>query len=265
MEEKTEKTEKVKKPKKQKKEKGLKKSRFRNFLFYIVKAIMFFPRILIYPVKIIHKKRLPKHKKHIVVSNHLSWTDSVHIVFSLPRRRFILAKKELSRSWFLRFFRRLLGIIFIDRENPSLESFRTIYKILKRDEAISIYAEGTRNKVNRELQEIKSGAASFSIKSGAPIIPVMIYSKSRVFRRNYLYVGEPFDLNEFAGKKMTHELTAEADAKVRAHMLKAMEEMDDYVLNKRWKRKNRLPPGECSMPDESGDDERIADNETNNE
>ncbi|MCL2062269.1 MAG: 1-acyl-sn-glycerol-3-phosphate acyltransferase [Firmicutes bacterium] len=225
------------KKKKKKKDKGA--GFFRTLFFYLIKAIVYLPRKLLYPAKIIHKKRLPKKSAHIVVSNHLCWKDIIHHVFTLPRRRSIVAKQELAKSRFIRAFRKTAGIIFIDRENPSLESVREILKTLKRGEPISIFPEGTRNKDSRELLEIKPGAGVFAVKTGAPIIPVMVYKRAKTFRKNYLYVGEPLDLSAYKGMRLTSELTEEITAKVRAAMLRTMEEMDDYVENKRWKRKNK--------------------------
>jgi 1-acyl-sn-glycerol-3-phosphate acyltransferase len=207
----------------------------------IAKALVFLPRLIFFPTKIIHKERLPKNKRYLAVTNHQSWIDIVYCLFSLPRRRYIIAKKELKKSRFLRGVRKWCGIIFIDRENPSVDSVREILAVLKRDEPIIMFPEGTRNKENRELQEIKSGAASFAIKTDAPVIPIMIYKRAKIFHRNYIYVGESLDLSGYKDVRLTPEVTAEVDKKVRDHMLKTMAEMDDYVENKRWKKKNRLP------------------------
>ena len=214
----------------------------KTFMYHLFKQIFRFFASFIYPIKIIHKKRIPKKSKHIVVSNHISWVDILQLLIQTPGRRHMVAKKELQKSRFIRFWNKVtdLDIVWIDRENFSLASVKKILDLLKRGRAICIFPEGTRNKESRELLELKSGTAVFAIKAKAPIVPVMIYARPRVFRRNYVYVGEPFELSEFYDARLTPDLTARADALLREHMLKEMENMDDYIQNKRWKRKNRL-------------------------
>ncbi len=238
MKEKQEKVKKEKKPKKvKKKREGM--SLWNRFMFWFAKVITFLPRILIFPAKIIHKERLPKKSRYLAVTNHQSWVDIIYSVFTLPGRRYIIAKKELDKG-FLHSIRKFMAIIFVDRENPSIGSVREVFGALNCGEAVTLYPEGTRNKENRELMEIKTGSAVFAVKSGAPVIPVMIYRRAKAFRKNYIYVGEPFDLAEYAGKKLSGEVLEEATEKIRRRMLAEMDNMDDYVQNKRWKKKNRL-------------------------
>jgi len=205
--------------------------------------LKFFVRILayiIFPLKIINKKKILKKQKCLYVSNHLSWIDAVYFFFQAPGRPYMVAKKEIRKNWFVRLVEKMCDIIYIDRENPEIAEIKKILDYLKRDRVISIFPEGTRNKQNRELQPLKSGATVFAIKTKAPIQSVMIYKKGKAFKKNYLFVGEPFYLEEFYGQKMTPELTEKADEIVRKNMLDTMEKMDYYIANKLWKKKNRL-------------------------
>ena len=69
-----------------------------------------------------------------------------------------------------------------------------------------IFPEGTRNKTGtNELQEIKNGAELFAVKTKSPIVPTMIYKKSKIFRKTYLMIGKPFELQEFYDKRLTDE------------------------------------------------------------
>ena len=214
---------------------------FREVLFQIIRFFVNILTFFIFPIKIIHKKRIPKRSKYISVSNHLSWVDMLYVHLRTPGRRYVVAKKELwDNSRTVRIFGKIFGGIAIDRDNPSISSIKQILTFLKRNLPISLFPEGTRNKENRELQELKQGAAVFAIKGAAPMIPILIYSKARAFRKNYIYIGELFDFSEYYGVRMNEELTAAAEEKMRTHMLLEMEKMDDYIVNKRWKKKNRL-------------------------
>lgn len=212
-----------------------------NLMYWITKVIFYIPTMLVYPLKVINKKRIPKKQRYIAVANHLEWADILHILYQTPGHRRMIAKKEIGENWFIKMVNWFIGIIFVDRGNSSVKSLKEILRSLKDEHPICIFPEGTRNKVNRELQEIKSGASVFAIKGDAPIIPFMIYKRTKMFRKNYIYVGEPLDLSSYKKVRLTDDVIKEADNLVREHMLKTMADMDDYIENKRWKKKNRLP------------------------
>ena len=69
-----------------------------------------------------------------------------------------------------------------------------------------LFPEGTRNKSGTtNLQPIKGGTALFALRAKVPIVPIMIYKKARLFSRNKLIVGKPFELSDFYDKKCTEE------------------------------------------------------------
>jgi len=213
----------------------------RYIIFNFLRMLFRFLSLIFYPRKIVHKERIPKNTKYVAAANHFHWVDIVYIYIRGPMRPFMVAKQELQKtSRFLRVMYREANIIFVDRDNPSISSVKSILGVLKNNKSILFFAEGTRNKSGEGLLPTKPGAAIFAIKGNAPMLPLIVYKPAKMFRKNYLYVGEPFDMSEFYGKKLTEELTEEANQKMRAHMLKAQEDLRDYVENKRWKKKNRI-------------------------
>ena len=66
---------------------------------------------------------------------------------------------------------------------------------------------------------LKGGAALFAIRAKAPIYPVMMDGKTRLFRRTRIVVGDPIDLTEFYDRKMTAEDYAKAEEIIRDKML----------------------------------------------
>jgi len=214
----------------------------RKILFAIIWAVCRFLSLFLYPRKIIHSERIPKKSKYVGVANHQHWADIVYIFVWGRGRLYMVAKKELrEKSGFLRVMHKEIGIIFVDRDSPSLSSIKSILTALKRDRPLLVFPEGTRNKSGEvgSLLPVKPGAAIFAIKAQAPMIPMMIYKPAKLFRKNYLYIGEPFDFSEFYGQKLSEEVTEAANEKMRTHMLLELENMRDYVENKRWKKKNR--------------------------
>jgi len=226
-------------PKKKRKKK--KPSKIKKFFievaYLFIMTFYRFMALFVAPIRVVNRKRIPRRARYIAVSNHLSHADIFYHVFRMPWRRAMIAKNELKKSKFCRAMSPLLPIIFIDRESPDIAAIKRILGHLKQNRGAFLYPEGTRNTENRELLPLKSGASMFAIKGDAPILPTAVYVHGKLLKRNVLYIGEMFDLKEYAGKRLTAELLAEADEKVRFHMLKTMEEMDTYVKNKGWDKK----------------------------
>lgn len=205
-----------------------------NLFYTIIRGIVYLPFKIFYPAKVVDKHNMLKKTKLITVSNHLKWTDIGIVAVDIPGFRHIIAKKELGKNPIIRAFAKWLGIIFVDRGKTDLSAIRTSVKILKEGGGITIFPEGTRNKKDESLQEVKSGVAMFAIKGDAPIIPIIIHHRSKLFRRNYLYVAEPFDLDEFKGVILDTPTLEKAAKIVTEKMLTAKSFLDDYVANKRW-------------------------------
>lgn len=203
--------------------------------YYFCKYFFYLPLRLLFPAKVIKKNKFPKEKKLITISNHLSWKDVIYVGLYTPGFRHFIGKKEIRKNPFGRFFAWSLGAILIDRSKADLHGMREIISTLKKGEGIGIFPEGTRNKTGEDLQEVKSGSVMFAVKTDTPIVPVMIYKRAGMFRRNYIYYGEKFDLSEFVGKPLNSANMEAATKIVEEHFVRTKEEMDEYVQNKQWK------------------------------
>ena len=108
-----------------------------------------------------------------------------------------------------------LGCIKIDRQGNDIAAIKESLNILKKGKKLVIFPEGTRtNNENNELGQMKQGVAMFAIKAKVPVVPMYILNKPKVFRRNKVFIGQPFTLEEFYGKKLTGEELEAATAKV---------------------------------------------------
>lgn len=204
--------------------------------FYMfVRGALYVPYKLVFPTKVIGRDNVPTGKNYISVGNHLSWADTPNIGINIKGYRHFIAKKEIGDNRFIRWLALHLGVIFIDRGTADLGAVKKILRALKAGENVSLFPEGTRNKENTELQEIKAGAAMFAIKGNAVIVPMMIYRKTHAFRKNWLYVAPELDLSAFAGRKLDGETMAAAVELLSERMHEAKAYLDDYVEHKRWK------------------------------
>lgn len=200
-----------------------------KWFFYLMKIISYIPLRIMYPVTIIGRKKMPKGKI-IAVGNHLSAADIVIQLSNLPGFRYTIAKKELSKNKFVAWFLSNVGAIFYDRGKADLAAMKKILGVMQKGYGLSIFPEGTRNRENTSMRQIKEGAALFAIKGRAPLVPVMVYSRARMFSKNYLYVGDAFDLSEFYGKRADQAVLKEASDKIERHMRLTQRQLNDYVF-----------------------------------
>ena len=209
-------------------------------LFYIAFFILFFPIMFLYPTKVIHKERFKKKEKYIVTSNHYSNADSLIYIQKFRTKFRFLGKQELFKTKFLAWVMRGLGVIPIDRGHIAPSVFKQILSELNKKHKIFIYPEGTRNKTGiDEMQDAKDGVIVFASKGDAEILPMLIYKKPRIFRKNYIIVGEPFKVQGENPKRLTKEETAE-NLKIYTEKMEALRlELNEYVDSKKNKKNKK--------------------------
>lgn len=167
-----------------------------------------FIRIL-YPTKVVGRNNIVKGGA-ILICNHLSNVDPILIISYNKRKISFLGKKELFNTKLKAWFFRSVGVISVDRGKPDITAIKTCLKVLNNGGLLSLFPEGTRNKLNEDLQEIKNGCCLLAIKAKVPIIPINIQKKARIFKRNKIVIGKPFELEEFYGQKLSNQVLDEA-------------------------------------------------------
>lgn len=212
-----------------------------------MKKMYLFCRTLIYPLgkflfpcKVMDRDKYKKRAYgQIIISNHLSWMDISYQLFSFSGYKRILSKKENDGGKLQKWFLRNMGVIFVNRDKPELSSMRECLDALKNGETLSIYPEGTRNRVNREIMEMHSGAALFALKGRVPVIPVVVHHKGKLCKRNYIGVGDPIPLDDLYGKRVDNDLLDEAMRRFRKCMEETLAKLDKWVENKEYKHERR--------------------------
>lgn len=202
-------------------------------MFHFIQIIVALPIRMLFPTKIIGKKNIPKGAC-IISSNHTSNMDAVMLAVKTWEKKYYLAKKELFKNKLFGFILKKCGAVKIDRQANDVTAIKNCLTILKNNKKLVIFPEGTRvHNENMELGEVKHGVAMFAIKAKVPIVPMFITKTPKIFRRNRIYIGEPFTLEEFYGKKLTEEELKSAGEIVTAKM----QEIREYALNSLTKKK----------------------------
>lgn len=210
-------------------------------IFWICFSIVFLPLTLLFPIKVIGKKNLPKKQGYVLTCNHYSNYDAPMIDIKLGRKIRFLAKKELFKKKFPAFFLKQFGAFPIDRGTTDVKAFKFAIKTIKDNHILGIFPEGTRNKSgSSEMQEAKSGAIVFASKTGAPIVPMVMTRPINFLRRTTLLIGEPFFVNGENPSRLTKE---EVDKNVEILVQKTNELRDSYnkqlIDKKKKKHKNK--------------------------
>ena len=209
--------------------------------YWFLKIILFPIAKIFFPCKVMNKHKYKKYERgQIIINNHLSWIDIIYVYFYLPGGlKRALSKKENEGNRVQQAFMQSIGVIFIDRDKPELSTMRTCINALKNGDALAIAPEGTRNRVNRELQPFHSGAAMFALKGNAQVVPYAIHHKGKVLRRNYVGVGDPVDLSDLFGKRVDESTLQAATERFRAALQKTLDELDLWVAEKGYKRERK--------------------------
>lgn len=196
-----------------------------------------------FPGRVFGDKNIP-NKKCLVVGNHISGWDP--ILYTLWTKNVVsfVYKAEFNKSLFLNWIFEGMECIPVRRGEVDMTASKSILRLLKNDRAVCLFPEGTRNPNVDCLQPFRTGVALFALKTKAPIRPFYIWDKTKVFRKNYLIIGDEFTLDEFYDKPINRQTLEEATAiiqgKVEELRLKLNTILDARGVKRRPRTKKEL-------------------------
>ncbi|MEG9247720.1 lysophospholipid acyltransferase family protein [Arthrobacter sp. Soc17.1.1.1] len=157
---------------------------------------------------------IPATGPAVLVSNHLSFSDSIFLPIVVPRTVVFLAKSEYFtgkgvKGRLTALFFRLSNQLPMDRSGgaASSSSLTAGMDILNEGGVLGIYPEGTRSPDGR-LYRGKTGVAKLVLATGVPVIPVAMIGTDKVqpigrripnIRRVGIIIGEPLDFSRYEG------------------------------------------------------------------
>jgi 1-acyl-sn-glycerol-3-phosphate acyltransferase len=168
-----------------------------GWTYTLARIVLTIPTILIYRVRVIGVKNVPREGPLVLAPNHFSQMDHFFIGVYLRRKIRFMAKSQLFGPPILTYIYKHGGVFPVRRGHHDEETFKTAYTLLDQGEMLLVYAEGGRSR-SGELGEPKSGIGRIALESGAPIVPVAIHGSARVrgwkrlrFPRVAVQFGEP--------------------------------------------------------------------------
>lgn len=141
---------------------------------------------LMFRLEAVHPERVEPGKPFILCSNHNSNWDPPLVGTPLDVQVHFMAKEELFKIPILKQLITVYGAFPVNREQVGKQTIQTILQLLRANKVLCIFPEGSRNS-----QEARRGAATFALKTGAPVIPIAIVGSYKPFSKMKVKYGSP--------------------------------------------------------------------------
>ena len=180
-----------------------------SFVANLLIGIMRIWFAIMFKVEIVGKENVPAEGNAIICANHYSNYDPFAAAIFLDRLPRYLGKKELFENKILAYLLKEVRVIPLDRKAAmDMKAVKAALKVLKEDQILGIFAEGTRVKEGEQV-DAKGGVALFAMKGNTNVIPCAISGKYKFRNKIRVEYGKPLTLDEFRGQKLTAEMMTE--------------------------------------------------------
>lgn len=189
--------------------------RERGTAYEIARVLSSPARRLFVRVRVEGIENLPATGPVIVAANHLSFFDSILLMFDLPRQVRMLGKAEYTDRRLTRWLFVGAGMIPVRRTNPgdTTHALAQVRAVLDEGHAIGVFPEGTRSR-DGLLHRGHCGAAHLAILTGAPLIPIGLVGTDQIlptgarlvrpFRTATVRIGAPIRPDELGVTRSTN-------------------------------------------------------------
>jgi len=200
-------------------------------------------------LKIAGEANIPRTGPVIVVANHISLLDGFLLVAFWPRRITFLSAAYLFKMRAVGAFLRAIGAIPV-QNGMGQAGLKQALSVLQSGDTLGIFPEGRVCQLDN-LYPFKTGWAYLALKSGAPVLPVVISSnisslpKGAVFprrRKIVVQISEPWAIEKI------HHPQKETVAAMNMRLIKQMENTLSNVQDIiggviKWEKDNKVKHG----------------------
>jgi 1-acyl-sn-glycerol-3-phosphate acyltransferase len=205
--------------------------RERGSAYEVARLLTLPARRLLIRVRVEGVEHLPTSGPAVLAANHLSFFDSILLMFDLPRQVLMLGKAEYTDRRLTRWLFVGAGMIPVRRESPGAtgRALELLQAALTDGHAVGLFPEGTRSRDGR-LHRGHCGAAHAALTTGAPLIPIGLEGTDQIlptgarfvrpFRTATIRIGAPIHMPELGVSRSTNRarriVTDELMRRIRA-------------------------------------------------
>ena len=171
----------------------------------IVVFLVYIFNLVVFRVEKNGEENIKEKGAYLICANHRSNWDAPILVSNLKRKVYVMAKAELFKNKFIKWFGRKCCVFPVKRGMRDIESIKYSLNLLKDGEILVIFPEGTRNGMEKN-GKAQNGVAYMAIRTGVPVIPVGIQGEMKPFKKVKLNIGEPLDFSQYKTNKPEKEI-----------------------------------------------------------
>lgn len=167
-----------------------------NIKFYNnIKKFLNVPMKLLFDIRVEGLENIPE-ENYVLAGNHKSIFDIPLLITSIPNKIHFMAKKEVFDIKVLKGIFDKMGAFPVNRDSVDIKAVKTSLRLLKENEVLGIFPEGTRNKSDEILLPFKPGVVTLASKSKKMIVPFGINASYKLGSKVDLNIGSPININE---------------------------------------------------------------------
>jgi 1-acyl-sn-glycerol-3-phosphate acyltransferase len=183
-----------------------------HWVYYFGRVII---RIMVFPFawwEVKGRENTPVHGPVLIVCNHLHLADPPMVAASIRLKCVFMAKEDLWRNGWSRFWVENFGAFPVKREGIDIEAIRRAEAWLQKGVSVIMFPEGSRSPTAR-MKPALPGAVLIASRIGVPVLPVGIAGTDKLKHLFWCFfhhpkitvtIGQPFNLPTADGK-MTRE------------------------------------------------------------
>jgi 1-acyl-sn-glycerol-3-phosphate acyltransferase len=183
-----------------------------SWTYTLARIILTLPTMLLWRVRAIGLKNVPKIGPLVLAPNHFSQMDHFFVGLYLRRKIRFMAKSQLFGPPILTYIYKHGGVFPVRRGHHDEEAFETVRQLLDQGGMLLVYAEGGRSR-SQQLGQPKPGIGRIALETGVPIVPVAIRGSERArhwtrlrFPKVTVQFGEPLSLAPAAAPTRERQL-----------------------------------------------------------
>lgn len=217
----TKKQEKIKK--KTSRRYSYKDTKLKLFQRKIIKNIFWCAYRILFRIEV-RGAKIPDNKAYILCGNHVSFWDPPAVIMTQKRHVNMMEKEEILKSNLLYWFSYLFNCIPVKRGTQDIDAIKRCLELLKNNELVGIYPEGTRNGLKKNNGKVKNGAAFIAVRTGVSVVPIGIIGNFKPFKKVIINIGEPLDFSKHQTKKPEKEVLEKVSDEIMDNIIRLTNE-----------------------------------------